>query len=197
MKIGYARVSTFEQNLDLQLDELKKAGCKRFYQEKITGAGKVRPQLEQLIKDLRKDDIVVIWKLDRLGRSLQDLVNLVNIFQEKKVGLQSLQDAIDTSTTQGKFTFHIFASLAEFEREIIRDRTNAGLRAARARGRLGGRPTGLNPQAENTAKLAEHLYNEGQLTIRQICQQLGICQRTLYKYLRHQNVEIGKVANKK
>ena len=139
MNIGYARVSTQDQELSLQLDALNDAGCKKIYQEKITGSTKERPQLIEMIEQLREGDVVVIWKLDRLARSLKDLVSLVNEIQEKGGALHSLNDQIDTTTPHGKFTFHIFAALAEFERDIIRERTKAGLAAARARGQ-NGRP---------------------------------------------------------
>ena len=135
MKIGYARVSTQDQELALQLDALEQAGCEKIYQEKVSGAAKARPQLEALLEHLRNGDVVVVWKLDRLARSLKDLVSLVNQIQEKGASFQSVNDQIDTTSAHGKFTFHIFASLAEFERDIIRERTKAGLAAARARGR--------------------------------------------------------------
>jgi DNA invertase Pin-like site-specific DNA recombinase len=137
MKIGYARVSTQDQELALQLDALEQAGCEKIYQEKVSGVAKARPQLEALLEHLRKEDVVVVWKLDRLARSLKDLVSLVNQIQEKGASFQSVGDQIDTTSAHGKFTFHIFASLAEFERDIIRERTKAGLAAARARGRVG------------------------------------------------------------
>nr|WP_082458797.1 recombinase family protein [Pedobacter sp. Leaf216] len=134
MKIGYARVSTADQNLDLQFNALTDYGCTTIYQEKISGKNTDRPELKNLLATLRKDDQVVVWKLDRLGRSLRDLVDLVAVFNEKGVNFVSLHDHIDTTTATGRFTFNIFASLAEFEREIIRERTKAGLVAARARG---------------------------------------------------------------
>lgn len=191
MKIGYARVSTKNQDLSLQLDALEKIGCQKIYQEKITGATRERPQLTKLLEQLRKGDVVVVWKLDRLARSLKDLVNLVNEIQEKGAGLQSLNDHIDTTTPQGKLTFHLFAALAEFERDIIRERTNAGLAAARARGRVGGRPKGLSKKAQHTAIIAENLYLEQKLTVNEICEQLSISRGTLYNYLRHRGVELG------
>ncbi|MCA9962688.1 MAG: recombinase family protein [Anaerolineales bacterium] len=191
MKIGYARVSTKNQDLSLQLDALEKIGCQKIYQEKITGTTRERPQLKKLLEQLREGDVVVVWKLDRLARSLKDLVNLVNEIQEKGVGLQSLNDHIDTTTPQGKLTFHLFAALAEFERDIIRERTNAGLAAARARGRVGGRPKGLSKKAQHTAIIAENLYLEQKLTVNEICEQLSISRGTLYNYLRHRGVELG------
>lgn len=197
MKIGYARVSTHDQDLSLQLDALQQNGCEKIFEEKVTGTTKERPQLQQLLDQLRPEDIVVIWKLDRLARSLQDLVSLVNQIRDKGASLQSLNDQIDTTSAQGKFTFHIFAALSEFERDIISERTKAGLAAARARGRKGGRPKGLSRKAQHTAVVAERLYLEGQLSVKEICEQLAISRGTLYKYLRYQGVEIGEHRKKK
>jgi DNA invertase Pin-like site-specific DNA recombinase len=191
MNIGYARVSTQDQDLSLQIDALNNAGCKKIYKEKITGSKKERPQLNELLEQLREGDVVVIWKLDRLARSLKDLVSLVNEIQEKGGALHSLNDQIDTTTPHGKFTFHIFAALAEFERDIIRERTKAGLAAARARGRKGGRPKGLSKKAQHTAIIAEKLYQERELTVKEICEQLSISKGTLYNYLRYRGVNIG------
>lgn len=191
MKIGYARVSTQDQNLSLQLDALQAAGCVTIYQEKVTSAQKERPELQKLMTQIRASDVVVVWKLDRLARSLKDLVSLVNEMQGKGAELQSLNDHIDTTTPQGKFTFHLFAALAEFERDIIRERTKAGLAAARARGRKGGRPKGLSKEAQHTAIIAERLYQDRELTVKQICQQLSISRGTFYNYLRHRGVDVG------
>ena len=191
MKIGYARVSTQDQELGLQLDALEQAGCEKIYQEKVSGAAKARPQLEALLEHLRTGDVVVVWKLDRLARSLKDLVSLVNQIQEKGASFQSVNDQIDTTSAHGKFTFHIFASLAEFERDIIRERTKAGLAAARARGGVGGRPKGLSKKAQHKAMLAKQLYLEGEFSISEICEQLSISKGTLYNYLHHQGVEVG------
>ena len=134
---GYARVSTKDQNLDMQIDALKNYGCEKIHQETISGGNSKRPILEALLKDIRSGDILVIWKLDRLGRNLKNLITIVNDLNDRKIGLISLNDPIDTTTAQGKLTFNIFASLAEFERDIIKERTKAGLDAARSRGRLG------------------------------------------------------------
>lgn len=134
---------------------------------------------------------MAIWKLDRLGRSLKHLVELVGELMEKGIGLQSINDPIDTTTPQGRLTFNIFASLAEFERDLIRERTQAGLQAARARGRTGGRPKGLSPKALSTAAAAETLYREGKLSINEIARMLGISKSTLYSYLRHRGVKVG------
>jgi len=192
MKIGYARVSTKDQSLNLQEDALKKAGCEIIYSEHISGAKSDRPELLKMKEHLRKGDIVVVWKLDRLGRSLRDLVDLISGFQEQGVGFQSLQDNINTTTPTGKLTFHIFAALAEFERDIISTRTKAGLAAARARGRVGGRPKGLSKKAQDKARLAESLYLENKRSIKEICDHLDITKPTLYRYLRSRGMEIGK-----
>jgi DNA invertase Pin-like site-specific DNA recombinase len=197
MKIGYARVSTCDQNLDLQLVALKKAGCKKIYQEKISGAKSDRPVLNDLINNIRTGDVLVIWKLDRLGRSLKNLVEIVNQLMEKKIGLQSLNDPVDTTTSHGRLSFNLFASLAEFERDVIRERTQAGLAAARARGRNGGRPAGISKQAASIACAAETLYLERKLSVRQIANQLGIAKTTLYAYLRSRGVPIGQYEHTK
>jgi len=191
MKIGYARVSTKEQSFDLQLDALRKAGCKKIYQETVSGAKAARLQLDLMLDNLRAGDVLVIWKLDRLDRSLRHLVELVHGLMEKGVGLKSLNDPIDTTTPQGRLSFNLFASLAEFERDLIRERTQAGLSAARVRGRRGGRPRGLPSSAEVTARAAETLYTERKLSVRQIADRLGISKSTLYAYLRHRGVRIG------
>jgi len=191
MQIGYARVSTREQSFDLQVDALHKAGCEKVLQEVVSGAKAERPVLDAVLADLRPGDVLVIWKLDRLGRSLRHLVELAGTLMERDVGLRSLNDPIDTTTPQGRLAFNLFASLAEFERDLIRERTQAGLTAARARGRLGGRPKGLPPEAERTACAAETLYREQRLSVREIADELGIAKSTLYAYLRHRGVPIG------
>jgi DNA invertase Pin-like site-specific DNA recombinase len=189
MKIGYARVSTQNQNLDMQLDALKAEGCAETFQEKTSGAGKKRPALEQMMDRLRKDDLVVVWKLDRLGRSLKDLVRIVGAIQEKGAHIKSLQDHIDTSSPQGRLTFHLFASLAEFEREIIAERTKAGLAAARARGRKGGRPKGLSKEARDKAMIAQALYLKNEMPVAGICKHLSISKPTFYSYIRAMGAE--------
>jgi DNA invertase Pin-like site-specific DNA recombinase len=196
MKIGYARVSTREQNLDMQVIALEEAGCERIYEERVSGAKADRPILNNLIKQLRSGDILVIWKLDRLGRSLRNLVELVQQLIQSQIGLCSLNDPIDTTTSQGRLIFNIFASLAEFERDVIRERTQAGLSAARARGRRGGRPRGLSKQSEATACAVETLYKEKKLSVMEICKKLSISKSTLYKYLRCRNVAITYYENK-
>lgn len=191
MRIGYARVSTKEQSLALQVDALKQAACEEVFSEIASGAKTERPVLEDLLKHLRKDDVLVIWKLDRLGRSLKHIVSLTHELMERDIGLISLNDPIDTTTPQGRLICHIFAALAEFEHDLIRERTQAGLSAARARGRKGGRPKGLSPAAAATAMAAETLYTEGHLSVKAICEQLHISKPTLYAYLKHRGVQIG------
>ncbi len=191
MNIGYARVSTHEQNLTLQTDALKAAGCTKVLTEVASGASTDRPVLAHLLDDVREGDVIVIWKLDRLGRSLRHLIDVVGSLLEHGVGLKSLNDPVDTTTAQGRLVFNLFASLAEFERDVIRERTQAGLSAARARGRKGGRPKGLPVKAEPTAYAAETLYREGALSAEQIAQRLHISKSTLYAYLRHRGVPIG------
>ncbi|WP_395828021.1 recombinase family protein [Collimonas sp.] len=191
MKIGYARVSTRDQNIDLQLDALKRAGCERIYRDVASGSKTVRPALDELLGQLRPEDVLVIWKLDRMGRSLKHLVELVGNLMERKVGLLSLNDPIDTTNAQGRLVFNLFASLAEFERELIRERTHAGLSAARERGRVGGRPKGLSTQAQATAMAAETLYRERRMGVAAIAQKLHVSKSTLYSYLRHRGVQIS------
>ena len=191
MKIGYARVSTREQSLDMQVDALKKAGCDQIHEEIASGAKTSRPVLEEIMRNLREGDTLIIWKLDRLGRNLAHLIHLTTKLIEKKVGLISLNDPIDTSTAQGRMVFGIFAFLAEFERELIRERTQAGLTSARARGRKGGRPIGMTQAAIEKATIAEALYKNGSIPVKKIAEQLGISKTTLYLYLRYRNVDIG------
>jgi DNA invertase Pin-like site-specific DNA recombinase len=191
MHVGYARVSTKDQTIDLQVDALTRAGCTKVYTEVISGARAERPVLEQLLETLRAGDVLVIWKLDRLGRSLTHLLAIVTALITRQIGLKSLNDPIDTTTPQGRLIFNLFASLAEFEREVIRERTQAGLSAARARGRLGGRPKGLPHKAEGTAYAAETLYREGRLSAQDIADKLHISKTTLYAYLRARGVPIG------
>jgi DNA invertase Pin-like site-specific DNA recombinase len=191
MHVGYARVSTKDQTVDLQVDALTQAGCTKVYSEVISGARAERPVLEQLLATLRAGDVLVIWKLDRLGRSLTHLLAIVTALMTRQIGLKSLNDPIDTTTPQGRLIFNLFASLAEFEREVMRERTQAGLSAARARGRLGGRPKGLPHKAEATAYAAETLYREGRLSAQDIADKLHISKTTLYAYLRARGVPIG------
>src|SRR5919199_3095295 len=181
MNIGYARVSTDEQNLDSQIDALVQAGCERrhIYTDKVSGTKDQRPGLEQALSHLRPGDTLVVWRLDRLGRSLRHLIDTVTALAERGVGFRSLTESIDTTTSGGKLVFHIFGALAEFERELIRERTRAGLAAARARGRQGGRPKKLD-SAKKVA-MAQALYDQGSHSIQDICLMLGISRATLYR----------------
>jgi DNA invertase Pin-like site-specific DNA recombinase len=179
MLVGYARVSTAGQSVNLQRDALKKAGCKRIFADVASGAKSERPGLAKALEFVRRGDTLVVWKLDRLGRSLSHLIESVRALQERKVGFRSLQESLDTRTSGGKLVFHVFGALAEFERDIIRERTNAGLAAARARGRKGGRPRVLD---EKKTALARALYREGTATA-VICATLGISRSSLYRYL--------------
>lgn len=196
MNIGYARVSTLNQDLSLQLDALEKAGCKTIYQEKVSALSKERPELETLLHTLREGDTVVVWKLDRLGRSLKDLLDLVEKFRVKNVGLKSLSDSIDTTTAQGRMVFGIFSVLAEFERELIRERTIAGIEAARLRGRVGGKRPGLSASSRAKAAEAERMYLDTnpktKLSVSEICAHLKIGRGTFYNYLDYLNIPRGK-----
>lgn len=181
MLIGYARVSTDDQNLDLQHDELKKAGCGKIFDDKITGSKIDRPGIDAAIDYARDGDVIVVWRLDRLSRSLKDLIQVVSDLESKGIGLKSIHESIDTTSSSGKLIFHIFGALAEFERNLIRERTHAGLKAARARGKMGGRPKKLTPEK---AKLVQDLYNDRTRSIKQICDLVGISKPTLYKYIK-------------
>ena len=182
MRIGYARVSTSEQNLDLQKDALSRAGCDRIIEDTISGKTENRSGLDRVKEMLREGDVLVVWRLDRLGRSLKHLIELMTELEKQKIGFQSLQEAIDTTTPGGKLVFHIFGALAEFERNLISDRTKAGLQAARARGRTGGRPRKLDSQQR---ALAIDLYNQKKHGVDEICRSLGITKPTLYAYVRN------------
>jgi DNA invertase Pin-like site-specific DNA recombinase len=184
MLLGYARVSTDDQNLDLQRDALRVAGCGRIFEDRLSGAKAARPGLTQLLDVARMGDLVVVWRLDRLGRSLHDLIVMARQLEEAGIGLMSLQEKIDTSSSGGRLIFHMFGALAEFERHVIRERTQAGLNAARARGRKGGRPKLLDPAKR---QLAVKLYEERQHTIVEICRMMGISKPTLYSYLDEAN----------
>src|SRR5512135_3088610 len=157
MLVGYARVSTLEQTLALQQDALTKAGCERLFTDTASGSQVVRPGLEEALGYARPGDTLVVWRLDRLGRSLRHLLDAVALLQERGIGLKSLQEQLDTTTSGGRLVFHVFGAHAEFERDVIRERTQAGLTAARARGRRGGRPRALDPRK---AQIAHALYND-------------------------------------
>ena len=181
MNIGYARVSTQDQNLDLQNDALKAAGCENIYTDKMSGAKTERPGLEKIMSFIRKGDPLVVWKLDRLGRSLKHLIQVMNQLEERGIYFKSVQESLDTSTPGGKLIFHVFGALAEFERDIIRERTMAGLAAARARGRKGGRPRKLS---KKQVEMAKKLISDPTIPIADICKTLGISKATLYRYLK-------------
>lgn len=193
---GYARVSTVDQNLDSQNDALLKYGCCMLYCEKVSAKNTERPKLRTLLEDLREGDTVVIYKLDRLARSLKDLIDLVGLFDSKKVHFVSLSDGIDTSTAVGKLMFHLVGAFAEFERNLVSERTKTGLISARARGRVGGKPKGLTDEAEKKAKRAKILYDEKKLHIDEICKILDIASKTtFYKYVRFENERIENLKN--
>lgn len=181
MLIGYARVSTLEQNLDMQRDALRVAGCGKIIEDTASGVRMQRNGLEQVRELLRAGDVLVVWRLDRLGRSLKQLIELMAELEEQGIGFQSITESIDTTTPGGKLVFHIFGALAEFERNLIRERTRAGLEAARARGRKGGRPKALS---EKKRLLAVDLYHRKLHTINDICRTVGISKPTLYAYVR-------------
>src|SRR4051795_3692421 len=180
MLIGYARVSTLDQTLALQQDALSATGCQDIYTDTVSGSVTDRPGLTNALSHLRPGDTLVVWRLDRLGRSLSHLIETVRQLQERGVGFRSLQEQIDTTTSGGKLLFHVFGALAEFERDLIRERTHAGLAAARARGRLFGRPKVLSPQQ---VKQLQTLAKDECNTVTEICQTLGISRATYYRYL--------------
>ncbi len=180
MLIGYARVSTQDQNPELQLDALKQISCEKIFTEKLSGARRDRPELNAALDYMRAGDTLVVWKLDRLARSLKQLIETVEDLEERGIGFRSLTEAIDTTTPSGKLIFHIFAALAEFERSIIRERTVAGLNAARERGRLGGRPRALS---DDDIAAAKALLRDPNITVEQAAERLSIAPSTLYRYL--------------
>ncbi len=181
MLIGYARVSTQDQTLDLQKDALEKAGCTRIFTDIASGAKVERTGLDEALNYVRSGDTLVVWRLDRLGRSLKHLIETITSLESRGIGFKSITEAIDTTTSGGKLIFHIFGALAEFERDIIRERTQAGLTAARARGRKGGRPKALTPKKQEQALT---LYNAKTHTIDEICRTLNISRATLYRYIK-------------
>ncbi|MFK3988530.1 recombinase family protein [Exiguobacterium mexicanum] len=179
-KIGYARVSTLDQNLDSQLDELNKAGCTKIFQEKASSVKK-RPEFEKCLDYLREGDTLVVWKLDRLGRTTKKLLELIDDLKSRGINLQIITLGIDTSTAAGRLFFTMMAGLAEMERELIRERTNAGLIAARARGRLGGRKK-IDPDILTRA----YMMYEDKMTVNDITKTLNISRSTFYKYMKEQ-----------
>jgi DNA invertase Pin-like site-specific DNA recombinase len=178
MLIGYARISTHEQTLALQQDALHKAGCDRIFTDTASGAKAERKGLEEALRYVRKGDTLVVWRLDRLGRSLPHLISTMTALEERGIGFKSLTENIDTTTSGGKLIFHIFGALAEFERNLIRERTQAGLTAARERGRIGGRPKALTPRQRS---IAQSLYDDPNNSIAEICRTLKISKVTLYR----------------
>ncbi|MFO7681048.1 MAG: recombinase family protein [Chloroflexota bacterium] len=188
MKIGYARISTHEQNFSLQMDALEKAGCGKLFHDQISGATTKRPGLDEALIYLREGDVLVVWRLDRLGRSLPHLIETINLLEGKGIGFQSLQESIDTTTSGGRLIFHIFGALSEFERNLIRERTQAGLAAARARGRIGGRPKSLDAKKQ---VWLYRLYDEKSHSIQEICDLVGVSKSTMYAYLREREAENG------
>jgi DNA invertase Pin-like site-specific DNA recombinase len=201
MIIGYARVSTKDQNLDLQIEALKNAGCEKIYREKISGAIKERPELSNMINHLREGDVIVVWKLDRLGRSLKNIIDLVLRFNDMKVIVKGLTDGVDTSTSNGRLFLNIMASLAEYERELIRERTTAGLQAAKARGRLGGRPKGLKADTVGKLSIIRGLIKAPDYEPENVYIPMGLSRATYYRYLKlieqYNDVELKELIIKK
>ncbi|WBX97998.1 recombinase family protein [Chryseobacterium gambrini] len=201
MKIGYARVSTKDQNLDLQVAALEKAGCEKIYQEKISGATKYRPELDKMIEQFREGDELYVWRLDRLGRSLKHIIDMVLSLNEKGIIIKGLVDGVDTSTINGRLFLNLMASLAEYERELIRERTNAGLQSARARGRTGGRPKGYAKETISKLIIMRSVYKDPTKAPEEIYKPLGLTRATFYRYAKildnHTNEEIKKMAIKK
>jgi DNA invertase Pin-like site-specific DNA recombinase len=178
--LGYARVSTVDQTMVLQLDALEDAGCHRVFQERASGANDRRVELARMFDHVRPGDTVVVWRLDRLGRSLRHLIDTVNALADRQVGFRSLVENIDTTTSGGKLVFHIFGALAEFERELISERTHAGLTAARARGRVGGRPSAMTLAKTIEAR---RMYESGEYTWEQIGEMFGVSRMTVYRHV--------------
>lgn len=180
MLLGYARVSTDEQTTRLQLDALEAAGCERTFSERASGAKADRPVLAELLSHTRKGDTIVVWRLDRLGRSLPHLIEIVQQLEAAGVGFRSLTEGIDTTTPNGRLIFHLFGALAQFERELLRERTVAGLAAARARGRKGGRPPKLSAEK---LRVAQRLLKDPESTVSEVARTLGVHRSTLHKAL--------------
>jgi DNA invertase Pin-like site-specific DNA recombinase len=183
MNVGYARVSTAEQTLDLQVDALKKADCRQIFTDTASGAKAERKGLEDALNYVREGDSLVVWRLDRLGRSLKDLIERLTELNHRNIGFKSLTENIDTTTSGGKLIFHIFGALAEFERDLIQERTNAGLTAARARGKMGGRPKSPLSE-EKKLQLARKMYEDKTMPVADIYKSLHIPRSTFYKYVR-------------
>ena len=184
MLIGYARVSTQDQTIHLQNDALEKIGCFKIFTDTASGAKTERKGLDEALAYVREGDMLVVWRLDRLGRSLKHLIETITNLNNRNIGFKSLTENIDTTTSGGKLIFHIFGALAEFERDIIRERTKAGLQAARARGRFGGRPKAKTLNTTKKVALAQSLYDNKTNTIDEICMTLNISRATLYRYIK-------------
>ena len=187
MLLGYARVSTQDQDLSLQLDALTNYGCVRIFEEKVSGRSRQRPELDHLLEVAREGDTVVVWKLDRLGRSLKNLIELMEYFRENKINFVSLKENIDTTSASGEMMFYIFALIAEYEREVTVERTRAGVQAARARGRFGGRPK-IEKSKRN---MALKMYDSQQYTIKEITEATGVSKATIYRYVKENQKEKG------
>lgn len=179
-RFGYARASTEDQNLDFQRDALKVARCDRVFEDKASGKSSARPMLEECLAALRAGDTLVVWRLDRLGRSLSDLVRIVEDLKVRGIGFESLNERIDTCSAASGLMFHVFAALAEFERNVIRERTQAGLAAARARGRVGGRKPKIG---DKERREIQALYDANIVPVTDIAKRYGVSRTTLYKHL--------------
>ncbi len=180
MRVGYVRVSTPDQSMDSQCDALEHSGCEKIFQEVASGAKAERPALNAALDYVRPGDTLVVWRLDRLGRSLGQLIRLVNALHQRQVGFHSLSEAIDTTTPTGQFFFHVTGAFAELERNLARERTMAGLASARRRGRKGGRRKAIDPK---TFAMALQLYEAQTDSVQSICERLGMARRTFYRYL--------------
>ena len=180
MKVGYARVSSDTQSLDLQIEMLEKEGCDRIFSDTCSGIKEERTGLEEALAFLREGDQLIVWKLDRLGRSLKHLLEVTQMLDERNIDFHSMHEKIDTSTPVGRLTFNVFGAIAEFEREIIRERCRVGLERARARGRIGGRPSVMTNQKKT---IAQQLYNSKELTVSEICEELEISRSTFYRHV--------------
>ncbi len=201
MKIGYARVSTKDQNLDLQIEALEKVGCEKIFREKISGTTKNRPELDNMLEHLRSGDEVYVWRLDRLGRSLRHIIDLVLTLTDKDIVIKGISDGVDTSTMSGRLFVNIMASLAEYERELIRERTNAGLQSARARGKKGGRPKGFRKSTITKLLIMRSVYKDLTKSPEEIYLPLGLTRATFYRYVKilneHTDEEIKQMGVKK
>ncbi|WP_294226518.1 recombinase family protein [uncultured Chryseobacterium sp.] len=199
MKIGYVRVSTRDQNLDLQIEALEKAGCEKIYKEKISGTTKNLPELDKMIEQFQKGDELYVWRLDRLGRSVKNIIDLV--LSDKGIIIKGFTDGVDTATANGRLFLNLIASPAEYERELIRKRTNAGLQSARAKGRLGGRPKGYTKETISKLLLLRNIYKDITKRPEEIYKSPGLSRATFYRYAKildhHTDEEIKKMSNKK